>query len=221
MAARMLGYLTRKGQIIQNNLANQATDGFKLDKIYGTFDARFNGPVLNRTVSMQQGPYLQTGNPLDVMLQGPGFFVVRTPNGDRLTRNGSFHLDHHRLVDQGGQPVLGTDGPIVIDGTEVEISSDGTIVVDDVTVGQLQIVTEAEPTALVKEGDNLFVPDRMTPADPDTTVVRQFGVEESNVNGVAGIGELIEVQRQFAMMTSTMRSMDDTLAVVTNRVGRV
>ena len=87
MAARTLGYLTRKSAILQNNLANQATDGFKFDYVFGTNDTG-TSPTLNRAISFANGSLLDTGNPFDLALRGPGFFAVQTPQGERLTRNG-------------------------------------------------------------------------------------------------------------------------------------
>ena len=87
MAARTLTYLTRKSMILQNNLANQSTDGFKLDYSFGTFDPS-GVPTLNRSMKLSQGSFVQTGNAFDVAMDGPGFFVVQGNAGPRLTRNG-------------------------------------------------------------------------------------------------------------------------------------
>ena len=78
--------------------------------------------MLNQSVDMSQGTFEHTGNQLDMALEGPGFFVVDTPNGERLTRNGSFALNIDRvLVDEANRPVLGKEGPLVIHGQEVEV----------------------------------------------------------------------------------------------------
>lgn len=223
MAARSLSFYTDQSSVMQNNLANQTTDGFKFDQILGAWDPVSGAPVLNRSVNVKQGEVEQTGNQLDLALQGPGFFVLDTPNGERLTRNGHFSQDREGfLVDEAGRRVLGTDGPILVNEGTVEISDNGLVVVDGEEVAQLRIVTVANPGRLQKEGVHLLVStEPLVAADRSDVTVRQFAVEQSNVNSIAGIGELITVQRNFMLSMSALTTMDDMLRTVTNDVGRL
>jgi flagellar basal-body rod protein FlgF len=222
MAARTLNALTNRSSVLQNNLANQSTDGYKFDRIIAAFDPATGAPSLARAIDLEQGHLLETSDPFHVALDGPGFFVVQTPNGERLTRNGAFHLLDGVLVDGASRPVLGQHGPIKIGtGTQIEIGRDGLIRVDGVDVDQLRVVTVAAPGRLSKEGISLFVPNgEMTPADPAETRILQGHLEESNVDAIAGIGELIDIQRSFALTMGAMRTMDAVLETVSKNVGQ-
>lgn len=223
MAARTLSFYANKGSVVQNNLANQATDGFKFDRIIAAYDPATGAPALNRSIDMKQGTFEETGNPFHMALEGPGFFVLDTPDGARLTRNGNFRLNtEHVLVDEANRPVMGQNGPIRLDGNKVELSSDGSVMLDGTAVDQVRLVSVANPEQMGKDGISLFIPNgELQGVDPDVTRLRQFGLETSNVDGVTGIGDMITIQRNFAMNMSAMQSMDKMLETVTTNVGRV
>ena len=222
MAARTLNALVHRSNVAQNNLANQATDGFKFDRVIAAFDPASGVPSLGRSIDLKQGHLLETGDSFHVALEGEGFFVVQTPNGDRLTRNGAFRLVDGVLVDGVDRPVLGQNGPVTIaSGTQIEISPDGTIRVDGVETDRFRVVTVAVPGQLTKEGVSLLVPNgEVTPADPAATRVLQGHLEESNVDAINGLGELIGIQRNFALTMGAMRTMDAVLETVSNNVGK-
>src|SRR6201995_1787460 len=91
-AASALRYWERKQEIVANNLANVSTDGFKAQRVFARL---LDGvrPVAEATSDLSTGNLRSTGNAMDVAVDGNGFFVVQTPNGDRYTRGGSLHLD--------------------------------------------------------------------------------------------------------------------------------
>jgi len=142
--------------IITNNLANINTAGFKKDRMI--FDSMLNSaknptpttgtltdaPVLSGfsiETDYSTGPLKQTGNPLDLSLDGDGFFVVNTPQGKAYTRQGNFHLDGSgKVVTSDGYEVQGNGGPITVKGGTIEIYSIGGVFVDGSQVGTLGIV---------------------------------------------------------------------------------
>ncbi len=221
MAARTLTALSRRGSVTQNNLANQSTQGFKFDRIIAAFDPASGAPTLSRATDMGQGALLRTDNPFDMALQGPGFFVIETPNGERLTRNGGFQVLNGKLVDDAQRPVLGENGSISIDGTDVVLHADGTIMVDGKYVDRIRIVSAPNNADLVKEGIGLFqINGPLGSVSVAETQLVQGHVEESNMNAMAGIGDMIDIQRNFALTMGALRTMDSMLETVTNQVGR-
>lgn len=175
--------------------------------------------------SFRQGPLRETGNPLDLALEGPGFFAVETPAGVRYTRAGSFRLDAEGyLSDPAGHRVLGVDGPIQV-GQEgpVAVGQDGAIFVAGALVGELLLVDFADPNAeLRKEGANLFAPQEEAEAlAPEGTRVAQGMLEGSAVNVVEGLVRLIELQRAYESSQRVVRSYDETLDRTVNDLARI
>jgi flagellar basal-body rod protein FlgF len=98
-AASALRYWERKQEVVANNLANVSTDGFKAQRVFAKL---LDGvrPTADATSDLSVGTLKQTTNDLDVAINGNGFFVVQTANGERYTRGGSLHIDpKHQLVD--------------------------------------------------------------------------------------------------------------------------
>src|SRR6185436_11911498 len=126
--ARSLSYYLRLQEVTANNLANVNSDAFKADRLTARTLPNMDYPVPVQQIDLDQGTFRETGRPLDLSLDGPGFFVVRTERGERLTRGGSMKLDPAgMLTDSHGDPLLGTQGPLVISGSEIEVQSDGTV----------------------------------------------------------------------------------------------
>jgi len=175
--------------------------------------------------SFRQGPLRDTGNPLDLALEGPGFFAVETPAGVRYTRAGSFRLDAEGyLADQTGNRVLGVDGPIQVgQAATVAIGQDGSVHADGVLVGTLLVVDFADPNAeLRKEGANLFAPQEgAVPLAAEGTRVAQGTLEGSAVNVVESLVRLIELQRAYEASQRVVRSYDETLDRTVNDLARI
>ena len=122
--ARTLSFYTRLQQVVANNLANANTEAFKADRMTARLLEGSEAPVPVQAIDFQQGTLRLTGRPLDLAIEGAGFFVVQTENGERLTRGGSLTLDRvGQLIDSEGAPVLGKDGPIVFAGGHMEIGN--------------------------------------------------------------------------------------------------
>lgn len=214
--------LLKELNTVSNNIANANTVGFRASAPFYSEYIQYLGSsasslsqtaIAGRSFDASNGALIKTGAPLDVALQGNGFFSVTTNNGERLTRAGSFTLDAEGSLrtTTGFQVNDETGAPIVIptDASEIVIASDGVISADGAPVGRFAIVT-APDTALQREGDNLF---RSTAGTtPVTNVsVQQGFVENSNVNTVYELGRLIEVQRAFELNQQFISDEDDRI----------
>ena len=199
------------------NLANAQTPGYRAEREF--FRSVLLGPdavdsQLGETVnnygllggdrlSMVQGALGQTGNPLDLAIEGQGFFMVQTPNGVRYTRDGSFHrAANGQLVTRAGEPVLSAAGqPILIPPGEVSVGADGTISVAGGAVASVGVFTFAAETDLTPEGANRYlVPAGVTPVLAKGASVHQGAIEAANQDVVEGSLDLIVMQRQAEMM---------------------
>lgn len=219
-----------------NNVANANTTGFRASRLmFGEVLARAsNNPAPDvlrytevtesRTVT-DPGFIKQTGNTLDLALQGDGFFVVQTPAGERYTRAGSFVADENgelrtpegfAVVGDGGTFSLPSDASaIVIDPTGTVQATSASAGSEASTIGKLKIVRFNDPSTLMKEGATLFAsPTERAVDDTETTVLQGF-LEGANVNAVAGMNELITVSRSFEAfqkIINTFRQLDEQSA---------
>jgi flagellar basal-body rod protein FlgF len=221
--ARSLSYFTRVQEVTANNLANVQTDAFKVDRITARLLPGSEHPVPVETTDLRQGTFKETSRPLDVSLDGPGFFVVQTSQGERLTRGGSMRLDAAgQLTDGEGHPLLSETGPIVLNGGDVTIGSDGTVEVDGASAGRLRLATVENPSTLQKEGSGRYVATTpLLPVADDGTRVKQGSVEEPNSDPLLSMMDLVTVQRAFSANLDALRAMDGVLGVVTGEVGKV
>ncbi|MGH7740974.1 MAG: flagellar hook-basal body protein [Candidatus Eiseniibacteriota bacterium] len=220
--ARTLSYYLRLQEVTSNNLANANSDGFKADRMTARELPDSAEPVPVEVVDLRQGALRDTGRPFDVALRGSGFFVVRTPEGERLTRGGSLHLDAGgRLVDVHGNPLLGNSGPIIVDGSRMEVQDDGSVLSDDALAGRLRIVDVDGPQSLLKQGSGLYV--SRTPVhavEEGATTVKQGAVEDANLETITSMVDLITIQRAYSANLEALKAMDGVLAVITNNVGK-
>ena len=221
--ARSMSYYLRLQEVTADNLANANTDAFKAVRLAAHAQAGSTHPVPVQETDLQQGRFRETGRPLDLGIEGPGFFVVRTEMGERLTRGGSFRLDgSSQLTDLQGNPVLGEDGPLVLYGAEVQVHPDGTVTVDGSLVDRLRIETVQDPSTLRKEGSGRFVPDLpLQPVSGEETQVRQGLIEEANLDPLLSTVDLITIQRAYAANADALRAMDSVLGVIASDVGEV
>lgn len=221
-SARSLSYLLTLQQVTANNLANANTQGFKADRLTAHLAAGARFPVPVQRTDLQQGTLTQTGRPLDFGLDGPGFLVARTPQGDRLTRASSLRLDAAgTIVDSHGNPIMGEQGPIVVSGAELEVGTDGTVMVDGAVAGKIRMVNVEDPSRLLKEGSNLYMTDQPFTRLPEgKTQLRQGSLEEANVDPLLSTVDLVTIQRAYAANIDALRAMDGVLATVTSEVGR-
>ena len=196
--ASALQMLERKQAVLANNLANASTRGFKAEHPFARLldNAR---AVTETTLDTTAGTITNTGNPLDLAIEGEGFFVTQTPGGERFVRTGSFQLDaERRLVDGRGNPVLGEQGPVVLRPGVVTIDADGMVQLNGRPVQRLRLERVDDAAELQHEGGTQFVPDdtrRLVPAAERR--VRQGALEESNVNPMLAMTDMLDLLGQF------------------------
>ena len=185
---------------VLNNVLNSATNNF--------------GVLEGAHMDMTAGNLETTGNPLDVGIEGRGFFVIQTAGGTRYTRNGSFQVSSSGvLVTEAGDPVLGdpalgAKGVINVPAGAVSIASDGTLSVNGAVAGSIQLVEFAPGTKLTSEGGTLIAaPEGSAKPAPEPTL-RQGTLESSNVNSISSVVTLIGVQRQAEMLQRAMSLFD-------------
>ncbi len=226
--ARTLGYYTRLQALTANNIANSDTDGFKADVMSARKIGTTTFPVPVTKTDLSQGTLTPTGRGLDVSLDGPGFLVLQTAQGERLTRGGSLALDGaNRLADRHGNVLLGENGPIQIPlrYATMDVQADGQVVVDGTRLDRLRVETVADPATLLKDGAGMYrtaAPgDARLPVDTATTMVRQGQVEDSNQDTLKGVVDLVTIQRAYAANIDSLKALDSVLGTVVNEVGKV
>ncbi len=225
--------LERKLEVLANNVANSNTPGFKKERL--TFEEYFLDQLdsSKRTAKgeieatdFSQGAFKQTNNPLDLAIDGEGFFVVETPFGKAFTRAGHFTLNaQNELVTPEGYRVLGNGGPITLEDTTgkgIWVNRDGHFYVDETEVGALDLVAFDNPEALKKMGRNLFVSEGTGAKEqPAEGKVAQGFIEDSNVNPVESMVVLLDLYRAYEAMQRAMQACDELDDKAINQVGKV
>lgn len=227
--------------VIANNVANADTTGYKKDSIFvqimkdigiaqSTGAGELAGLDVKEFTDFAEGSLRPTNAPLDLAIQGEGFFALDTPDGPRYTRNGNFRIDDNGdVVNSNGYPVLGTSGKISIPGAEkiqqndLAITKGGEIFLGKSMIGKVRLVTFKDMQQMLKTSGTMFKTEE-TPKDVATgdekTTVRQGYLEESNVEALTEMVQLVELSRGFETDQRTMRYQDSTLEKAMD-VGRV
>lgn len=205
--------------MLANNLANVETGGYKADReFYSLFvgeDASGNPvtgelstlPVIeSQWVDHSQGNLRNTANPLDLAIEGEGYFPVETPNGVRYTRNGSLRVSQTgTLSTADGQNVLGTDGAAITlqQNLPIDVSADGTVSQAGQLAGQIGLAA-FDANALRKIGFNYYAPPAGSTPRAATGSILQGKLEESNVGAAESAVRLVAIMRQFEMLQKAM-----------------
>lgn len=211
-------------EIVTNNLANAQTTGFKRD--FGRVLESQQLLDVGTTIDTTAGPITFTQNPLDVAIDGEGFFAIQTPAGVRFTRNGSFSLNESGdLVTKEGMKVLSSSGsPINVTGNNIGIQDGGIVTADGNEVATLKVVTFRNINLLQKEGSNHFAWNGSTDGvqDVDEPRVKSGSVERSNVNSMNEIIQLMGAYREFESVQRTLKTLDtDMNAKLIQELGRI
>jgi flagellar basal-body rod protein FlgF/flagellar basal-body rod protein FlgG len=204
---------TQELDLAANNLANANTTGFRGAHVSfetqmmtasantSTRVASSFGALGSPRTDFSQGSMQQTGNSLDLALEGSGFFAIEAPTGVQYSRNGNFHLTRNgSLVTAQGYPVLGDKGPIILPGGNVEISTAGVISVNGDVAGQLQLSEFDADVPLTSLGDAYYSAPAAAAKSAGNLTVLQGSLESSNVNPVESAVGLIDIQRNAEMM---------------------
>ena len=253
-ALTMMNAQTRL-EVTSNNIANANTTAFKRAAVFernlvdakaGLFNVPMqlerNDPPIGSYLDWSAGPYSQTGNPLDVAIEGRGFFVCKTADGaTTLTRNGSFRLNSEGfLVTVDGKFVMGVDEDAILipdyatindsinhnekTSVEIVIAKNGQIYANDVAIGKLLVVDCDDYSQMIRVSNQDFIPQpnvgihRIT---DEMLTIKQNWLEGSNVNIIDEMITMIELQRTFETGTKIIQTNDSTLekSIATARYG--
>ncbi len=223
--------MEQKMDVLANNLANSSSAGYKGERIL--FVEYLSEPDSNGTVSLvqdlsvirdySQGPLKSSSNPLDVAIEGKGWFVIETEQGRFYTRDGSFRLDSEgQLVNSSGHPVLDDSGePIVFtpEDTNVKIASDGTISTSRGKRGRIGVVSFADNNVLQKIGGNLYATGETPEKTLDASVVQGM-IEQANVKAITEVTSMIEALRGYQaaqkLIEAELALQDQTIDTLTS-----
>lgn len=221
--------LMREMQVVANNIANMSTTGFRREGLaFAEHVARLEGEAslsmahaTARVVDLSQAGVVPTGGAFDFAIEGEGFFLVETPDGNRLTRAGSFTpnaagelvtTEGFRLLDAGGAPVF------VPPGASVALGEDGTLAANGTAIAQIGLWRPVDPLALRHQSGTLFDGGEVEPAEGGRLM--QGHLEESNVNPVSEVARMIEVQRAYEMGQKFLEAEDARARAVIQVLGR-
>jgi flagellar basal body rod protein FlgG len=226
-SAAALRYWERRQEVASNNLANVSTEGFKGQRVFARM-VEGALPAADATTDFTPGTVRSTGNPYDVALTDRNFLVVKTPTGERLSRGGTLQVDAQGyLTDAAGNQLLGDAGPIRVNTRglsatpTLEITKSGIVRADHADVGQLRIETIPPNSSPQREGSGLFVPPATRErVSPDTLPVQQGALEDSNVNAISEMVDMISIQRAYAAVQKAMTTIDAARGIATTELGR-
>ncbi len=234
-AAVTMDGAARQHEHIAKNLAHAQIPGYRRTQLtQGTFDdslqettadliARSSAGTrgLEESHDFTSGPLEQTARPLDIAIQGEGFFVIGERDEPLYTRNGSFTIDQlGNIVTKDGRTVQGTNGPMTLPiNTTVEdvvVDQAGRVSANQIELGRIKIVQFEDNGKLVNVGTTLFRnPDNsgseITQLDVQNTRLQQGSLEKSNVHPVQELVELIAVQRRYDAASRTLRTLMRTV----------
>jgi flagellar basal-body rod protein FlgF len=224
--------LMREMQAVANNIANLSTTGFRkegvifaehVDDLEGAEPSLSMADASGRIINLSQGPLSQTGGALDFAIEGEGFFMIATPDGNQLTRAGSFTAspegelvtaDGHRVLDSGGAPVFVPNdlGPIAL-------ARDGTLSAGDTPVARVGVFLPQDGNDLIHSGGTRFRTEGGVVPVEDVTMFQGF-LEGSNVNPILEIARMIDVQRAYEMGQGLLDKDDARIRATIETLGR-
>lgn len=225
-------------EVAAHNLANVNTVGFRGEQTTFQSLVALAAPAtlnpLNRATNnfgvfegthldLGAGNLTNTGNPLDVAIEGNGFFAIQTERGTRYTRNGSFQVSSTgELVTAAGDAVLGDNGVVRIPAGAVAVSPDGTVSVSGAVAGRLRLVRFPPGTKLLSEGATLLSAPAGSEQPAQQFSLRQATLESSNVNAINSMATLIGVQREAEMMGRALTLFDTEFnRIAASELGKV
>jgi len=223
--------------IVANNLANVSSGGFKKTLTALVTRQGVLYPEVVKRLDDAPGPVAVTDNPLDLAIDGKGYFAVEAGGETRYTRNGSFKLNGKgELVTQSGYRVLGEKGPVVIrrdrtkqagqaqltekdrvisvaaQGERVNVNARGEIYMDGTLVDRLRLVTIPAEKATQAEGSALISAPKDAVSDAFQGQIRQYYLENSNVAPVEEMVNMVDKLRIFQTLGKSVQTQDDLYA---------
>jgi flagellar basal-body rod protein FlgG len=230
-AAAGMGAQQQQIDAIGNDLANASTTGYKSERV-GFRDLLYNqiDQAGTKTTSgagaaaeviganQSQGSIESTGNPLDLAIEGPGYFTVKRSDGSTaLTRDGAFQVDGQGKLTTAEGNLL--EPPITlpkgIAPTAVSIDTDGTVRAAGKTIGKLGLVTVASPDHLLAAGGSLLTASSSsgTPRPAAAPKIQQGALEGSNVDTATEMTKMISTQRSYQLESSAIQTENQMLSI--------
>ena len=225
----------KKQELTAHNIANVSTPGYKRDMLFTKELTRaeqrlvrtqsdWQKPMVNEVYTdYTSGIFDKTGNPLDLAIDGDGFFTLELADGTRvLTRAGSFTVNGEGfLAFPGGPLVIGEGGPIEVGDGKVTVSQSGEVDADGTVVGRIVPTTVDNIDRLTKIGSSLFtVPEGVEQIPVTTATIRQGYLEAANVDIVGEMIDMIVSFRTYEANAKALQTQDQSLEQLFNRVGR-
>lgn len=224
----------KKQEITANNIANASTPGFKKDSLFvkelSSIEKKnvatrtdWENPMSNKVFTdFSQANFEKTGNPLDLAIDGKGFFTLQLDDGSTvLTRSGSFMVDESGMLSfPQGATVMGESGAINVGNGNVTVSQTGIVESDGIQVGRIVPVTIKDFNQLNKIGGSLYA----LPEGVEITPVQDFSIqqgflESSNVDIVGEMIEMIVSFREYEANAKALQAQDKSLENLFQRVG--
>jgi flagellar basal-body rod protein FlgG len=213
----------RQVERVSLNLANVSTIGFKrtLGAVMQADPSRKGAEgrlVTTSAIDFSQGELDRTGRELDLALSGEGFFAVEGPEGELLTRDGTFQLSERGdLLDSHGFPVAWDtrSGVINASGGPVTVDKEGSVRQDEIEVGRLRIVSYEDLQQLQLGPAGTFVAPPNLEEVAHSAIVHQGALELSNANGLDGVIEMISAQRAFDASARVISMIDQSFKRLT------
>ncbi len=220
----LAGALTREQAManISNNLANVNTVGFKKDRTnfrvvleeakQGVDTEKYNKELTGSTTDFSQGAFKVTNKPLDIAIEGEGFFKVSDNNNTFYTRNGSFIIDEEGTLKTTNGFVILDEGeqPIIINNAQednISFSETGTIFVNGAQAGRLQLFTVDDREKLLKAGNQLFkLNPSATATEQENARIIQGSLELSNTNMMTEVSHMINTNHNFEVLHKVIKS---------------
>lgn len=209
---------------VAQNVANANSPGYKSTRsfnVYAPLDSTGFEAIYEQSYVEPAGGALDvTGRATDLAVDGDAWFVLLTPDGPRLTRDGRFRVDDSGfLVGDLGHPVLGTNGPVHVAGGVMDVDTQGVIRVDGKEVGQLRMMRVSNPTALRSAGNGTYTSESPF-LDASHYVLHQGMQERSNAALGNDMVRMMEITRHVETMQRALSTYDSLLDSGINQFGK-
>lgn len=226
--------LLREMQVVANNIANLGSTGYRREAVVfsefiraldGRQDSLSMASARTAFTSEVQGALTQTGRPLDLAIEGEGYFLVDTPEGPMLTRAGNFmRAEDGSVVAPDGMPLLDAGGaPVLVppEASVIAVASDGTLSADGLPMTEIGLWQPPGPGSLERRAGTRFLVDGApVPAEEGSGRIVQGFLESSNVSPVAEVARMIAVQRAYELGQGFLDREDERIRAVIRTFAR-
>ncbi|QQS35504.1 MAG: flagellar hook-basal body protein [Ignavibacteriales bacterium] len=229
VAGRSLDQKMKNISTVANNIANLNTTGYKREVPFLEILSQVSQPVVKDITDFNQGDAIPTENPLDLFINGKGFFTIKTERGLEFTRNGKFNVSNDGfLVNDQGYRVMGRNGEINL--TTTKFDENQTLSISK--TGEIKIGEQPVDTLLIAHLDNLQQPKRIDGASFITVddefqlagesdfEIKQGYLEESNVNAIIEMESMIQINKEYETASKMIAALDQSLEKAVD-IGRV